>query len=329
MNTFSSPKILSVDESGITEAAEMLRAGHLVAFPTETVYGLGGDATNGRAVASIFAAKGRPNFNPLIIHVADTETAWRYVNPTPQAEQLAAAFWPGALTMVLPRKPDCPVSELVSAGLETLAVRVPSHPVARQLLELLDRPIAAPSANRSGRISPTKAAHVESELSGVIAAILDGGDCELGLESTVLGFTDKGPVILRPGGVTVEQIEAVLPLADQSCIQNGNKPTSPGQLSAHYAPNKPMRLEATEWQADEGLLAFGQVDHDGPLQNLSSDEDLLEAAANFYHMLRILDESEAETLAAMPIPDTGVGVAINDRLRRAPHDAGEHTRMNI
>lgn len=321
MNTYSSTKILSADESGITEAAEMLRTGDLVAFPTETVYGLGGDATNGRAVAGIFAAKGRPNFNPLIIHVADTEAAWRYVEPTEQAAQLAAAFWPGALTMVLPRKSNCPVSELVSAGLDTLAVRVPSHPIARQLLRKVDLPIAAPSANRSGRISPTKAVHVKAELSNLIAAILDGGDCGLGLESTVLGFTDHGPVILRPGGVTAEEINAVTPLAEQSHIQNDNKPTSPGQLSAHYAPSKPLRLNATEWQLNEGLLAFGQVTHDGPLQNLSSDEDLLEAAANLYHMLRTLDASAAETLAAMPIPDTGIGVAINDRLRRAAHDS--------
>ena len=315
---------LQADPAGIETAATLLRDGDLVAFPTETVYGLGGDASNGRAVAGIFAAKGRPNFNPLIVHLPSAAAAWRQVEPNPIAEQLATAFWPGALTLVLPRRPTCRISELVSAGLPTLAVRVPSHPVAQRLLESADRPVAAPSANRSGRVSPTRAAHVLAELDGRIAAVLDGGTCGLGLESTVVGFERGAPVILRPGGITVEMIEEILPLAKQDGRTDDLKPSAPGQLSAHYAPAKAMRLDAEHVGEHEAVLAFGKppAGHDGPLLNLSPSGDLAEAAANLFHMLRELDADEARSIAVQPIPDKDIGRAINDRLRRAAHDNG-------
>ncbi len=320
MSTGSKTKLLPTDSYGFRAAADLLRAGDLVAFPTETVYGLGGDATNGKAVASIFATKGRPNFNPLIVHVPDTISAWKYVDANDAAKNLAEMFWPGALTMVLPRLDNCSVSELASAGLNTLAVRVPDHPVAQTLLREARIPVAAPSANRSGRISPTQPGHVETDLSGHIAAILDGGVCSLGLESTVVGFGVDGPVILRPGAVTAEQIDAVVRLTEHKSFTNDKKPSSPGQLSSHYAPTTRLRLEATQFEADEAVLAFGSTRHEGAILNLSERGDVVEAAANLYHMMRELDAGDYVGIAVMPIPEIGIGAAINDRLRRAAFD---------
>ncbi|QPH55758.1 L-threonylcarbamoyladenylate synthase [Pontivivens ytuae] len=300
---------LSADREGISEAARLLQRGALVAFPTETVYGLGADATNGRAVAGVFAAKGRPAFNPLIAHVADLAMAEGLVSFTPQAHALASAFWPGPLTLVLPRRSDA-VSELASAGLDTLAVRVPAHPVARDLLSAVGRPVAAPSANPSGRISPTTAEHVLDGLDGRIAAVLDGGACEVGLESTIVGWDGETPVLLRPGGVAVEALEGALgrPLA-----QHAGGVNAPGQLSSHYAPEARLRLNVEVPEADELWLRFG----DGPSDwSLSPTGDLHEAAARLFALLRAADAA-SDRIAVAPIPDTGLGRAINDRLRRA------------
>jgi len=290
-------------------AAELLRAGELVAFPTETVYGLGGDATNDRAVAAIFAAKERPKFNPLIVHLPDAEAARRIVSFDARADALAKKFWPGPLTLVLPRHADCSVSLLAGAGLDSLAVRVPAHPVARELLRAVGRPIAAPSANRSGRLSPTAAAHVMMELDGRIAAVLDAGPCAVGLESTVLDLTGA-PTLLRPGAITVEQLSAIVgPLA-----ASGGAIRSPGMLAQHYAPALPLRLNATSARPGEALLGFGPA-KDATL-NLSPRSDLVEAASHLFAHLRALDLPQYSGIAVMPIPDTGIGAAINDRLRR-------------
>jgi L-threonylcarbamoyladenylate synthase len=304
------------DPHAIERAAQILRHGGLVAFPTETVYGLGADATNGRAVAAIFAAKQRPQFNPLIVHVPDRAAAEALVEFTPEAATLADAFWPGALTLVLPRRADCPVSLLASAGLDTLALRVPAHPVAQRLIAETERPIAAPSANASGRISSTTAKHVAQELGDHVDMILDGGRTPLGLESTVIGFDDGRPVLLRPGAVTREALGAV--------IGNIGAPApgaiaSPGQLASHYAPRAGLRLNATAASAGEVLLAFGPdlPPHDGAMLNLSPSANLSEAAANLFAMLRSLDTHGARTIAVMPVPAHGLGEAINDRLARA------------
>jgi len=320
--------VVEADAASIARAAELIVAGQLVAFPTETVYGLGADATNDRAVASIFEAKGRPSFNPLIVHVPDIKEAQRYALFTPLAEKLAHFFWPGGLTLVLPRCPNNPVSLLVSAGLDTIALRVPSHPVARALLKAAKRPIAAPSANVSGKASPTCAAHVASSLQAqkALALILDGGPSALGLESSIVGIVpDKPPVWLRPGAVTREEIERVLGVrladADESAGEEGR--SSPGQLASHYAPHAALRLDAHEAQENELLLAFGaDAPSDAATMNLSPRGDLTEAAANFFAMLRALDErADGRVIAVMPIPTTGLGEAINDRLRRAAkHD---------
>ena len=302
------------DAAGIEAAAALLRDGRLVAFPTETVYGLGADARNGQAVAAIFEAKGRPHFNPLISHFAEADAVWSRVVGIPLARRLAESFWPGALTLVLPRAPACDISELACAGLATAAVRVPAHPVARALLRLVDRPVAAPSANRSGRISPTTAAHVAAELDGRIAMVLDGGACPLGLESTVVGFSDGQPVLLRPGGIPAEEIEAVAgPLAAPDDATDS--PAAPGMLASHYAPESSLRLEATRPEAGEAYLGFGP----GPeaALNLSPDGDLREAAANLFAMLHCLDAGPERRIAVAPIPAHGLGLAINDRLRRA------------
>ncbi|HXE16391.1 MAG TPA: L-threonylcarbamoyladenylate synthase [Stellaceae bacterium] len=300
-------ELLQADD--IPRAVELLRAGELVAFPTETVYGLGGDATNDRAVAAIFAAKDRPNFNPLIVHLPDTSAARRIVSFDARAEQLAATFWPGPLTLVLPRRADCGVSLLAGAGLDSLAVRVPAHPAARDLLRAVDRPIVAPSANRSGRLSPTTAAHVMSELDGRIAAVLDAGPCAVGLESTVLDLTGAA-ALLRPGAITAEQIaEVVGPL-----VAPGGSIRSPGMLAQHYAPALPLRLNATGARPGEALLGFGPA-NDATL-NLSPGGDLVEAASHLFAYLRALDLPQYSGIAVMPIPDTGIGAAINDRLRR-------------
>lgn len=317
---------LAADAAGIAEAAGLLRAGRLVAFPTETVYGLGADATNERAVAAIFEAKGRPHFNPLIVHVPDAAAAFSLGVADQRAERLAAALWPGPLTLVLPCRPRCPVALLARAGLDTVALRVPSHPVALALIREAGVPVAAPSANRSGEVSPTTAAHVRDGLAGRIDAVLDAGPCDVGVESSVLDLTGPVPVLLRPGGATVEAIEAVVgPVAlpmDQATAEGARTLRSPGLLLSHYAPSLPMRLDATAAGADEALLAFGPAPPGAPLIfNLSEAGDLTEAAARLFAGLRSLDaEGRARGLtriAAMAVPSRGLGLAINDRLKRA------------
>ena len=313
-------ELLLDDEAGRVRAAALLRGGALVAFGTETVYGLGGDATDARAVAGIFVAKGRPRFNPLICHYPDAAAAFADVEANEAARVLAAAFWPGALTMVLPRRPACPVALLAGAGLDTLAVRVPAHAGAQALLRAVGRPVAGPSANRSGQVSPTTALHVMHELGGRIAAVLDSGPCPVGVESTVLDVSGARPVLLRPGGVTREAIEAVVgevlvgaPIAEGAM-------RSPGMLASHYAPGLKVRLGAVSVAADEGLLAFGApLAGAGVVFQLSAAGDLAEAAANLFAGLRWLDANGAglSGIAVMPVPMEGLGLAINDRLARA------------
>jgi len=304
----------------IAEAAEHLRAGRLVGFPTETVYGLGGDATSDRAVARIFDAKERPRFNPLIIHLPDLEAARKLVEFTPEARRLADLFWPGPLTLVLPRRADCRVSLLASAGLDTLAVRVPGHPLAQALLRAFARPIAAPSANRSGRVSPTLAEHVRSELGDRVALVLDGGPCRVGIESTVLDLSRELPTLLRPGGVAQEALEGVLgPIASAPNVEDSIARPSPGMLASHYAPSIPVRLEALAPTPDEAWLGFGAVPPGirAPDLQLSESGDPIEAAARLFAALRSLDRPPFTRIAVMPIPEAGLGAAINDRLRRA------------
>lgn len=305
-------KFLPADDAGLTEAVQLLCAGGLVSFATETVYGLGADATNDKAVARIFEAKGRPQFNPLIAHVADVAMAKRYVEWSDEAQLLADAFWPGPLTLVLPLKPNSGISPLVTSGLTSLAVRMPAHPTAGRLLREFAAPIAAPSANPSGKISPTTADHVLAGLSGKIDAVLEGGSCDVGLESTIVGLLDR-PTLLRPGGVPLEALEAALGAA---LAQDTSPETliAPGQMSSHYAPGATVRLNATEWFAGELRLGFGRVDCD---LNLSQKGDLVEAAANLFHHLHALDARGSEKIAVSPIPKTGLGAAINDRLERA------------
>ncbi len=313
-------RLLAADASGIAEAAALLRRGELVAFGTETVYGLGADATDAHAVARLFEAKGRPRFNPLICHFPTAEAAWEHVEPSPLARTLAARFWPGPLTLVLRRRPDSPVALLAAAGLATLAVRVPAHETALALLREAGRPIAAPSANRSGRVSPTTAAHVLDGLGGRIAAVLDSGPSAVGVESTVLDATGDRPVLLRPGGVPREAIEAI---ASPVARPKPGAVNAPGMLASHYAPTMPVRLEATTVAADEALLAFGPpLAGAGAVFQLSAARDLRESAARLFAGLRALDASGLRAIAAMPIPDTGLGAAINDRLRRAAAERG-------
>jgi L-threonylcarbamoyladenylate synthase len=302
---------LSPDDAGIARAAAILRAGGLVAFPTETVYGLGGDARSDMAAARIFEAKGRPRFNPLIAHVASVEAARRIARFTHEAERLAAAFWPGPLTLVLPLAEDAGIAPLVTAGLPTVAVRVPAHPLARRLLSAFGGPVAAPSANPSGKLSPTRAEDVLAGLAGRIDAVLDGGPCPVGVESTIVGL-DGPPRLLRPGGLPVEAVEACLG-APLGTADPGAAPSAPGMLASHYAPEAPLRLGATEAAPGEVLLGFGPVAGD---LSLSPTGDLTEAAANLFHHLRTLDARGAR-IAVAPIPDTGLGRAINDRLSRA------------
>lgn len=298
----------------LARAAHVLRAGGLAAFPTETVYGLGADATQDAAVARIFAAKGRPRFNPLIVHVPDLDAAGRLAMFTPLAKTLAAHFWPGPLTLVLPRRVDSGLSLLVSAGLDTVALRVPAGGVAQALLTAAGRPLAAPSANRSGSISPTTAAHVAESLGDAVDMILDGGPCTLGLESTVIGFVNDEPALLRPGALARAEIEAV----GGPLKAAGPGIASPGQLASHYAPEGSLRLNARAVAADEALLAFGPDVPQGAARvlQLSGRGDLTEAAANLFAMLRAADAAAAR-IAVMPIPMTGLGEAINDRLTRA------------
>jgi len=312
-------KVTKATPEAIAEAAAALRRGELVAFATETVYGLGADATKARAVAAIFAAKGRPRFNPLISHVANVAAAERLGKLTAHGRRLADAFWPGPLTLVLERQPDCPIADLATAGLITLGVRVPAHPIAQQLLAAAGVPIAAPSANPSGLVSPTTAAHVAADLGERVAMILDGGPTAVGLESTVVDVTGKSPVILRLGGVAREAIAEVIGAPIEVATGHADKPASPGMLARHYAPATRLRLNARDVRDGEALLAFGPCipAHKGPVMNLSAAGDLTEAAANLFAALRTLDCTGATAIAAMPIPEAGLGEAINDRLRRA------------
>lgn len=304
--------ILSPDPDGLARAAAVLRNGGLVSFPTETVYGLGADARNDRAVAGIYTAKGRPSFNPLIVHLPDIMTAEKYCVFNHDAARLAAAFWPGALTLVLPLQPDAGISGLVTAGLDTLAVRVPDHPVAQGLLRAFGGPVAAPSANPSGRISPTTADHVQAGLGSKINALVDGGACGVGVESTIVACVGR-PALLRAGGIPVEALETCLgaPLA---MPDDPDIPQSPGQLASHYAPQGTVRLNADHAEDGEVLLGFGPVAAD---LNLSPGGDLTEAAARLFDYLHRLDAMGAKRIAVSPIPDHGLGRAINDRLRRA------------
>jgi len=312
------------------DAAALLRAGALVAFPTETVYGLGADARNGAAVAAIFEAKGRPHFNPLICHFPDAASAFAEVHSDPRAQALAARFWPGPLTLVLPRRADCRVDLLAGAGLDTLAVRVPAHPLALAVLRAAGTPIAAPSANRSGRVSPTTPAHVLDELEGRIAAILNGGACEVGVESTVLDLAGGGAALLRPGGVPVEAIEAVIgPVGRPIAHGAGPAPTlrSPGLMLSHYAPTLPLRLDARDVAPDEALLAYGTPLPGAALvAQLSAAQDAREAARTLFGALRHLDAEGQRMglrgIAAMPIPGDGLAPAIRDRLARAAAPRG-------
>ncbi|HEV2186926.1 MAG TPA: L-threonylcarbamoyladenylate synthase [Stellaceae bacterium] len=311
-------RIVPASPEAIGRAVGLLRAGKLVAFPTETVYGLGADATDDRAVAAIFAAKGRARFNPLIVHVPDPAGAESIAEFGARARDLGQRFWPGPLTLVLRRRETSGVSLLACAGLDTVAVRVPVHPVAQALLRAVARPLAAPSANRSGHVSPTTAEHVAAELGRRVAMILDGGPSAVGLESTVLDLSGLRPVLLRPGGVTREQLEAVLgPIAAAGA--DPAAPRSPGQLASHYAPGVPLRMNAIDTEPGEALLGFGPAPPPGfaEVLNLSPTGDLTEAAANLFAMLRRLDRPEFTGIAVMPIPEHGLGLAINDRLRRA------------
>jgi L-threonylcarbamoyladenylate synthase len=310
--------VLPATEEAVSQAARALVRGEIVAFPTETVYGLGANARDAHAVTKVFAAKDRPRFNPLIVHVPDIAAAETYAAFDDTARKLAEAFWPGPLSLVLPKRPASGIADLVTAGLDTIALRVPNHAIAQALLKATQLPIAAPSANRSGRISPTTAEHVAAELGDLPAMILDGGPCARGLESTVVRVTGETPVLLRPGAVPRQEIEALLGHPIE--VADGDAPiASPGQLERHYAPNTPLRLDATEVEPDEALLAFGPEEPQGALTtiNLSAAADLAEAATKLFAGLRMLDQSGASRIAVMSIPDQGLGEAINDRLRRA------------
>ncbi|MDE3240235.1 MAG: threonylcarbamoyl-AMP synthase [Paracoccaceae bacterium] len=304
---------LPATPEGLSRAAAILRAGGLVAFPTETVYGLGAHARDDRAVARIFEAKGRPRFNPLIVHLPDVAAVRKIAVMSDAAERLADAFWPGPMTLVLPVAPDAGLSPLVTAGLDTVAVRVPEHPVAQNLLRVFGGPVAAPSANPSGRVSPTRADHVRDGLSGRIEAVVNGGACPVGVESTIIGLAGR-PALLRPGGLPVEAVEACLgaPLGAA-----GEGISAPGQLASHYAPGAPVRLDVSAPGADEFWIGFGPGTGDAPM-TLSATGDLVEAAANLFHALREADiRAAGRTIAIAPIPEHGLGRAINDRLRRA------------
>jgi L-threonylcarbamoyladenylate synthase len=327
MSAEPSTRVMPAGSEAAKAAALCLGAGGLVAFPTETVYGLGADATNGRAVARLYAAKGRPSFNPLIAHVASLAEARRLARFDATATRLAEAFWPGPLTLVLPKAPDCAVSDLATAGLDSIAVRVPDHPVALALLAAFGKPVVAPSANRSGHVSPTTAAHVLADLRGQIDLVVDGGPTHVGVESTIVACLER-PSLLRPGGLAREAIARLLghPLAEASpmeTVAEDEAPLAPGMLASHYAPRARLRLEATSVQADEALLAFGPaLEHQAAMLNLSLRGDLVEAAANLFSHLRALDASGTKSIAVMPVPERGLGEAINDRLRRAAAPRG-------
>ena len=307
------PRILPFGDAAVAEAAAAIRAGQPVAVPTETVYGLAGDATNPRAVAAIYAAKGRPSFNPLIVHVADAAAAQRIASLDAAAQALAERFWPGPLTLVLPLREDAGIAALVTAGLGTVAVRVPAHRAMQALLEAAGVPLAAPSANASGGISPTRAEHVARSLAGRIPLVIDDGPTPAGLESTIV----MGATILRPGPLTAEQLFGAE--ARIGTMAASGAPVAPGQLASHYAPSKPVRLDATERRAGEWLIGFGAVAGD---ETLSATGDLVEAAANLFDALHRADAAPAAAIAVAPVPETGIGIAINDRLRRASHPRG-------
>jgi L-threonylcarbamoyladenylate synthase len=303
----------------LAEAAALLRGGALVAFPTETVYGLGADATDDRAVARIYAAKGRPRFNPLIVHVAEFDAARRLGVMTEEARRLADLYWPGPLTMILRRSPECRASLLVSAGLDTIGLRVPAHPLALAFLAECGRPVAAPSANRSGRLSPTTAEHVADELGSAVALILDGGPCRFGLESTIIDLTGPQPILRRPGAVSTGAIEAAIGPVEIGGEADPSAHASPGLSASHYAPALPVRIDAMDRREGEGFVAFGRPPPEigVPDAQLSETMDPVEAAANLFATLRRLDCQQYSGIAVMPIPDAGIGAAINDRLRRA------------
>ncbi len=322
MTAMLATRIARADAASIADAVRILAAGGLVAFPTETVYGLGADATDGRAVARLYEAKGRPAFNPLIAHAADRPAAQRLARFDADATKLGAAFWPGPLTLVLPKSADCPVAELATAGLDSVAVRVPDHTVARDILKAFGKPVVAPSANRSGHVSPTTAEHVQADLGGRIDLIIDGGATAVGVESTIVACLAE-PLLLRPGGVPRAAIERVLgrTLAD-AADRREDLPLAPGMLTSHYAPRTRLRLNAHRIASGEALLAFGSVQiagvgHAKKVLNLSQHGDLVEGAANLFSHLRALDMAGASAIAVMPIPDEGLGEAINDRLGRA------------
>ncbi len=313
-----SMNIERADPNSIKKAADLLRSGKLVAFATETVYGLGGDATNDKAIAEIFATKARPEFNPLIVHVSDAQMAKCFVEWNARAEKLALAFWPGPLTLVLKRTSDCKVSLLASAGGDTLAIRVPANKAAHALLVDAGIPVAAPSANRSGRVSPTTAEHVYAEFGDRLPLILDGGACDVGIESTVVDVSGDEVFLLRPGTITREQLEEVLGGKLSTPDEKTGVLKSPGMLLSHYAPSLPVRLNAVDAREGEALLGFGKNAPHNTVINLSLSGDLKEAAANLFAALRFVDKPELySAISITPIPDTGIGIAINDRLKRA------------
>lgn len=323
-------KILSATAKTIDEAAKLIREGGLVAFPSETVYGLGANALDGKAVAQIFEAKGRPSFNPLISHISNAEQAEKFGIFDDIAREIATIFWPGPLTLIVKRRDDCAISELASAGLPTVALRVPGHPVAQALIRAAGVPIAAPSANKSGEISPTTPMHVADSLGEAVDMILADGPCAVGLESTVLDLSGDAPVIVRAGAVTAEDIAVLIGRDVVYDLGDKEKPSSPGQLLKHYAPHIPLRMNAIDLEPGEAFLGFGSDKFmgikgggaakdlpDSMRLNLSETQDLHEAASNLFRMMRLLDRPEHKGIAVMPIPDQGLGIAMNDRLRRA------------
>jgi L-threonylcarbamoyladenylate synthase len=302
--TAAMARVLPFNDETIAAAGRLIGEGQPVAVPTETVYGLAADATNGEAVARIYAAKGRPSFNPLIVHVPDLAAAERLVVFDEVARELAAKYWPGPLTLVLPARAGNGIAAIVSAGLPTLAVRVPAHPAMRALLMATGKPLAAPSANASGRISPTRAAHVVASLDGRVPLVIDAGATGMGIESTIARVVDGKIEVLRLGSI------------DLGALTGGDAIVAPGQMAAHYAPAKPLRLDADHAETDEFLIGFGAVAGDA---SLSASGDPVEAAANLYDLLHIADASDRARIAVAPVPQDGLGAAINDRLKRASH----------